>query len=47
MVTPNFHDNYKSSGAILSYKHSRPCTVGLINEYHVSVIPAGVEGRCR
>ena len=29
------------------YKTSRPCTVGVINEYHVSIIPAGTQRRFR
>ena len=29
------------------YKTSRPCTVGVINEYDVSIILAGVQWRCR
>ena len=29
------------------YKTSRPCTVGVINEYHVSIILARVQWRCR
>ena len=32
---------------IYHYKLSRPCTVVVINDYHVSAIPAGVEGRYR
>ena len=29
------------------YKLSRPCTVAVINEYHVSTIAADVEGTCK
>ena len=37
----------KSRERFYHYKLSQPCTVVVINEYHVSTIAAGVAGRCK
>ena len=45
MFKQNIHDHHKKSERFYHYKLSRPCTVVVINEDHVSVIAAGVAGR--
>ena len=37
----------KSRERFYHYKLSQPCTVVVINEYHVSTIAAGVKGTCK